>query len=141
MANTTFREKVKKVNEFLKVYEPKGNYTHDHKGYSGYKPQWVIDAVNKEFQHQWGIEVVSMRILPATEQRKFETGLVHVRVSFYDDKNPVEIVRSIDAIASHPSVQGDIGDALKSAQTDAMKKAFAHFSIGNRAYHGLLPKK
>ena len=43
------------------------------------------------------------------------------------------------AFASHP-VLDDVGDAFKSAQTDAMKKALSHFSIGNRAYHGLLPK-
>tara|TARA_R110000850_G_scaffold101867_3_gene210563 strand:- start:260 stop:676 length:417 start_codon:yes stop_codon:yes gene_type:complete len=137
MADKIFREKIKLVNDFLKQYEEKGNYTHDHKGYSGYKPQWVIDAVNKEFQGQWGIEVIKMIVQPKEADRKFETGLVQVRVTFYNNGES----RSVDAIASHPSVQGDIGDALKSAQTDAMKKAFAHFSIGNRAYHGLLPKK
>ena len=34
--------------------------------------------------------------------------------------------------------KGDIGDAKKGAQTDAIKKALSYFSIGNRAYHGLL---
>ena len=30
------------------------------------------------------------------------------------------------------------GDCKKSAQTDALKKALSYFSIGNKAYHGLL---
>src|SRR6185312_17383890 len=34
--------------------------------------------------------------------------------------------------------RGDIGDARKGAQTDAIKKALSYFSIGNRAYQGLL---
>ena len=34
--------------------------------------------------------------------------------------------------------RGDLGDALKSAQTDALKKALSYFSIGNRAYKGQL---
>ena len=34
--------------------------------------------------------------------------------------------------------KGDVGDAKKGAQTDAIKKALSYFSIGNRAYHGLL---
>ena len=40
-------------------------------------------------------------------------------------------------MASHP-ILDDYGDAVKSAQSDAMKKALAHFSIGKRAYQGLL---
>jgi len=36
--------------------------------------------------------------------------------------------------------KGDLGDAYKSAQTDAIKKALSYFSIGNRAYLGLLVK-
>jgi recombination DNA repair RAD52 pathway protein len=36
--------------------------------------------------------------------------------------------------------KGDIGDAKKGAQTDAIKKALSYFSIGNRAYYGLLQK-
>jgi hypothetical protein len=98
-------EKIKKVNETLKAGEASGNYTADHKGYKGYKPQAVIDAVNQEFLGKWSLEI---------KEKSF-----------------------IDSLASHP-ILDDVGDAFKSAQTDAMKKAFAHFSIGNRAYWGLL---
>jgi recombination DNA repair RAD52 pathway protein len=132
----TFGEKVGKVNAFLKEYEPH-NWGKDHKSYSGYKPQWIIDAVNTEFCGDWSMEVLSqeVRIVESkdkkTEQDKqTEHALVRIKITLGG--------QSIEAFASHPNVQGDIGDTFKSAQTDAMKKAFAHFSIGNRAYHGLL---
>lgn len=128
--NGEFGEKVGRINDFLKEFEPH-NYGKDHKGYSGYKPQWIIDAVNQEFCGEWSMEVVERETIPVEFKGKIvEHALVRVKVTLGD--------KSIEAFASHPNVQGDIGDTYKSAQTDAMKKAFAHFSIGNRAYHGLL---
>jgi hypothetical protein len=126
----TFGEKIQKVNDFLKKYEP-GNWGKDHKSYSGYKPQWVIDAVNQQFCGDWSMEVVERETIETTHKEKTtQHALVRVKISISG--------QVIETFASHPNVQGDIGDTYKSAQTDAMKKAFAHFSIGNRAYHGLL---
>ena len=125
-----FGEKVQRVNDFLKEYEP-NNWGKDHKSYSGYKPQWIIDAVNQEFCGDWDMEVMHHEIIKYTfKEKEVEHALVKVRVTLNG--------RFMETFASHPNVQGDIGDTFKSAQTDAMKKAFAHFSIGNRAYHGLL---
>jgi recombination DNA repair RAD52 pathway protein len=126
----TFGEKVGKVNAFLKEYEPH-NWGKDHKAYSGYKPQWIIDAVNQEFCGDWSMEVLSQDVrIVEFKEKIVEHALVRVKITLGG--------QSIEAFASHTNVQGDIGDTFKSAQTDAMKKAFAHFSIGNRAYHGLL---
>lgn len=125
----TFKDKVKAVNDALKAGEPQ-NFSADHKGYTGYKPQYVIDAVNAEFLGDWSLTVENMQIVKDKDGK--QVALVHIRLTLCD--------KTIDAIASHPNVQNDIGDAMKSAQTDAMKKAFAHFSIGNRAYYGLLKK-
>lgn len=127
------KEKIKAVNEALKRGEP-GNFSEDHKGYSGYKPQFVIDAVNSEFIGEWGVEVLEQKTYP-TKNKKGEdvnNAFVKVRVSLGENNN--------DAMASHP-ILDDVGDAFKAAQTDAMKKALSHWSIGNRAYHGLLDKK
>lgn len=126
----TFGEKVGRVNDFLKKYEP-NNWGKDHKNYSGYKPQWIIDAVNQEFAGEWTMEVVHHDIIEYTfKEKTTQHALVRVKITLNG--------QVMEAFASHPNVQGDIGDTFKSAQTDAMKKAFAHFSIGNRAYHGLL---
>lgn len=128
---TTFIEKIKAVNEILEKGEKNGNFTADHKGYTGYKPQYVIDAVNSQFCGEWDMEIIKNETYP-TINKKGETvknAFVQIRLTLNGKK--------IDSVASHP-ILDDVGDAFKSAQTDAMKKAFAHFSIGNRAYHGLL---
>lgn len=129
-----FKDKVKAVNELLKDGEEKGNFSSDHKGYVGYKPQSVIDAVNTQFLGQWSLEITEKQTYPTINKKgeKVLNAFVTVRLRLLDT--------FIDSLASHP-ILDDVGDAFKSAQTDAMKKAFAHFSIGNRAYHGLLKQK
>lgn len=124
-------DKINKANEILLKGEP-NNWSKDHKGYAGYKPQAVIDAVN-EAGILWDLELLetSERDSGKTNKsgNKIIDVLTKVRITISGVKK--------DAVASHP-ILDDYGDAMKSAQTDAMKKAFAHFSIGNRAYHGLL---
>ena len=127
----TFKDKIKKVNKLLEEGEAHGNFTADHKGYTGYKPQYVIDAVNSEFCGEWDMEIMKNETYPSIN-KKGET----VKNAFSQIRLTLN-GRKIDTVASHP-ILDDVGDAFKSAQTDAMKKAFAHFSIGNRAYHGLL---
>jgi len=124
-------DKISDVNKILLAGEP-NNWSKDHKGYSGYKPQAVIDAVNQA-GIEWNLELLetSERLSARVDKngKPIIEVLTKVRISIGN--------RKIDAVASHPIID-DYGDAMKSAQTDAMKKAFAHFSIGNRAYHGLL---
>jgi len=124
-------DKINQVNEILKKGEPH-NWSKDHKGYAGYKPQAVIDAVN-EAGIEWSMELLETSERDSGRSNKSGSQIIDVltKVRITIDG------RSIDAVASHP-ILDDYGDAMKSAQTDAMKKAFAHFSIGNRAYHGLL---
>jgi len=126
-------ENIKKINEILKAGEAKGNFSNDHKGYSGYKPQSVIDAVNTELLGRWNLSVTTKETYPTKNKKgdDVKNAFVTIRLTIGDS--------FIDSMASHP-ILDDVGDAFKSAQTDAMKKAFAHFSIGNRAYHGLLGK-
>lgn len=128
-----FQEKIKKVNELLKENEPK-NWTKDHKGYAGYKPQWVIDSVNSQFSGQWSLEIIKTDVFNSSRENKngkpIQEAFVQLTVT-------IEGGGKMSAMASHP-ILDDFGDAMKSAQTDAMKKALAHYSIGNRAYHGLL---
>lgn len=129
-----FTKKIKKINEILKDGETSGNFTKDHKGYTGYKPQYVIDAVNTEFCGMWDMEIIEKKTYPTKKKdgTTQDNAFVAVRITLGGNK--------MEAMASHP-ILDDVGDAYKSAQTDAMKKAFAHFSIGNRAYHGLLDNK
>ena len=40
-------EKIQAINESLKEREP-NNWSTDHKGYAGYKPQSIIDSINSQ---------------------------------------------------------------------------------------------
>ena len=82
---------------------------------------------------QWGFEVVSSEIVShQTEKGNSSLAIAQVKVWIKTiDFMPVGYGQS-------RVTKGDIGDAKKGAQTDAIKKALSYFSIGNRAYHGLL---
>lgn len=129
------QEIIKKINDVLLQGEP-NNYSKDHKGYSGYKPQSVIDAVNSELSGKWSTEILEKKERPTGRRNKngddVVDAFVHVRVTIEGTSH--------EAMASNP-ILDDFGDAYKSAQTDAVKKALSYFSIGNRAYHGQLEDK
>lgn len=129
----TLKERIKAVNELLKKEEP-SNISTDHKGYSGYDPQSIIDSVNTEFIGDWSMVVDEKSSYP-TKNKKGETvtnAFVKVTITLAGT--------SFTAMASHP-ILDDVGDAFKSAQTDALKKCLSYWSIGNRAYRGLLSNK
>ena len=133
-AAKTFEEKVKAINRMLKDGEP-GNISVDsYSGFTGYKPQYLIDAMNFVFGiGNWGFEELFAEVLTnATEKGTQVLAVAKVKVWLKD-------------VASQPVgwgqsrvTKGDVGDAKKGAQTDAIKKALSYFSVGNRAYHGLL---
>lgn len=124
-------DKVKQVNQILKDGEP-GNITADKsRGFelTGYDPQYVVDAMNKVFGVEgWGFEDIYNKIAE-------KEAVAHIRVFLTDGENRYERT----AYGSKRMMEKtSFGDAKKSAQTDALKKALSYFSIGNRAYHGKL---
>lgn len=123
---------VKKVNDLLLAGEPGNISVDEHSGYTGYKPQAIIDAMNEVFWGKWGFEEVSSEIVAGD---KGGLAVAQVRVFLVDV--PFQPV----GWGQNRVTRGDIGDARKGAQTDAIKKALSYFSIGNRAYHGLLDAK
>ncbi len=130
----TTEEKIKAVNKILHDGEP-GNISIDnYSGFTGYKPQYIIDALNAVFKlGNWGFEEVHAEIAThQTEKGTSSLAIAQVKVWIKTiDFTPVGYGQS-------RVTKGDIGDAKKGAQTDAIKKALSYFSIGNRAYHGLL---
>ncbi len=127
-------EQVQAVNDLLQAGEP-GNIkedTHKNPPQSGYRPQSVIDALNEALWGAWGFEEVSSEIVPG---EKGAIAVAQVRVWLAGvEFRPV-------GWGQGRVTSGDIGDARKSAQTDAIKKALSYFSIGNRAHLGLLDAK
>ena len=125
-------EQVQAVNQLLEAGEPGNISVDEHSGYSGYKPQAIIDAMNEVFWGAWGFEEISTEIAPS---EKSGLAIAQVRVWLKDiEFRPV-------AWGQNRVTRGDTGDAKKGAQTDAIKKALSYFSIGARAYHGLLDTK
>jgi hypothetical protein len=123
---------VQAVNQLLLDGEPGNISVDEHSDYTGYKPQHIIDAMNKGFGiGNWGFEEVLSEIVPGEKG-----GLVLAQVKVW--------LKSVEfqptAWGQNRVTRGDVGDARKGTQTDALKKALSYFSIGNRAYHGLLAK-
>lgn len=130
----TIEEKIKAVNKILQDGEPNNVSNDTYSGFTGYKPQYIIDAMNIVFTiGNWGFEEVFAEIVThTTEKGTASIAIAQVKVW----------MKSIDfaptSYGQSRVTKGDIGDAKKGAQTDAIKKALSYFSIGNRAYHGLL---
>lgn len=125
-------ELAKKVNKILKDGEPDNVTSDPSRGFdmTGYSPQYVVDAMNEVFGLDgWGFEDIYNKVAD-------KEAVAHVRVWLKLDEN-----RAVERTAYGSKQLLDktsYGDAKKSAQTDAIKKALSYFSIGNRAYHGKL---
>jgi len=106
--------------------------------WTGFKPQYIIDAVNLGFGYEnWKFVI--------NDLRNTESGQVIASVDVY--------VHIIDTNALEPKEEwvtkgtqyghmrigkGNEGDACKGAITDAVGKCLSLWSVGNLAYKGLL---
>ena len=132
---TDYTSLIAKVNQILLDGEPSNISIDEHSGYTGYKPQAVIDAMNEVFTVcGWGFDEVSSEIVTTGDKgSQLAVSQVKARLTGVEWTPP--------AWGQSRVTRSDIGDAKKGAQTDALKKALSYFSIGNRAYHGLLGKE
>jgi len=120
-------KQVASVNEFLKKHEPNDVSIDTYSGYSGYAPQWIVDGMNAYFGFDgWGFNEIHVEVTKELVITKLQ---VWIR----------GIERRATAYGQSRITKGDLGDAMKGAQTDALKKGLSYFSIGNRAYRGELP--
>jgi len=120
---------VEQVNEILLKGEPENISEDTYSGMTGYKPQHVVEAMNAVFGlGGWGFEELS-NVLTGPEQN---LAVAQVKVWITGvETNPT-------AWGQSRVTRGDLGDAHKGAQTDAIKKGLSYFGIGSRAYLGLL---
>jgi Rad52/22 family double-strand break repair protein len=131
----TIEEKIKVVNKVLQDGEP-GNISNDtYSGFTGYKPQFIVDAMNIVFHiGNWGFEEVFTEIVSHQTEKGTSSLLAICQVKVWIKEVEFQPV----SWGQSRVTKGDLGDAKKGAQTDAIKKGLSYFSIGNRAYHGLL---
>lgn len=122
--------KIKEVNARLLAGEP-GNITTNKNGErveTGYDAQAIIDTMNDVLMGHWGYKELS------NELKEGKASYYAVsQVEFWLEG--IEFRPTAWSLGRNP---GDEGDARKSGQTGAMKKAASQHSIGNRAYLGLL---
>lgn len=129
----TIEQQVKEVNEVLMKGEPNNVTVDTFSNTTGYKPQYIIDAMNAVFGiGKWGFSEISNDFADKDETGKPKMAIAQVEVWL----SGIEFKPR--AYGQSKITRGDFGDAKKGAQTDAIKKALCYFSIGNRAYHGLL---
>jgi len=139
MAEMSFKDKAAAINKTLEGYGKDAIAEHrkgkegKEKIYTGYKVQYVVDAVNEVIgAENWRWEH------PEVEAARNPSGLsstASVAVMLY--------IRVGDEWLTKGPVTGDSlnpveADAMKGALSDGLKKSFAYWSIGNKAYRGKL---
>lgn len=136
-ANKSLWDKIQAVNALLKAQEPLSVAEEDPDGMIGYKVQFTIDAMNHVFGvGHWSVEDLSGEIehevfeVSGKAKRQVAVSKVKVRIDGSDVQST--------AYGQSPIVAGNYGDAKKGAQSDAMKKALAFFSIATRSFSGEL---
>ena len=107
------KTKIALANKILLEGEP-GNISYDsYGGYTGYKPQYVIAAMNEAFGvGEWGFEEVSMSVTETLAIAQVKVWLKGI------ESKPT-------AWGQSRITKGDEGDARKGAQTDAIKKGLS----------------
>src|SRR5690348_6307340 len=78
----TVEEKIKAVNKVLQDGEPANVSVDSYSGFTGYKPQYIIDAMNAVFGiGGWGFEEISSEIVShQTEKGTSSLAVTQVKV-------------------------------------------------------------
>ena len=129
-----FRKSIAGVNKMLEDFGPDAiEQDTTAAGFNpiGYKWQYIADAVNEIFDG-WRYDLISLEV---KERGKAYYGEARLQLDL--NFNGTLVTRG-------PTIGGSTnpneGDAQKGAITDALKKAFSLFSIGNQAMRGKLEK-
>ena len=139
MAEMSFKDKVAAINKTLEGYgddaitsRKKGTGANE-KTYTGYKIQYVVDAVNEIIgAENWRWEASDVE---AARNPSGQSSTANVAITL--------CIRVGDEWIAKGPVTGDSlnpaeADAMKGALSDGLKKSFAYWSIGNKAYRGEL---
>lgn len=130
MKEEIFKEKVDLVNKELELTEPDSVETYDLGGqtFTGYKVQCVVDSMNNIFGNEWKYDIT------AESDAEGKDHWVAVQVYFFIDGQWK--YRGVQFGSGNPKASH--GDSRKSAISDAIKKGFSLWSIGNKPYLGKL---
>ncbi len=134
-------EKIIKVNALLKAQGSQiiqriqiGNKPVMH----GYRPQYVLDAINEIFGPQnWYYKLHDTELFATGDDDQSGQIVSSVEV-FIRTSEEAEFVSHGVQFGQSQIVHGNVGDAKKGAVTNAVLKGLSLFSIGNAAYRGEL---
>jgi len=129
----SLKEKIEKINEILDGFGDEAIQEERRPFGSlwGYKPQYLIDAVNEVLGIDgWGYKLIEMKTTPVDGGRITATAQVEVYIKIGDSlvcKGP-----QFGVSTNYP------GDAEKGALTDGIGKSLSLWGVGSKAYRGLL---
>ncbi len=104
----------------------------------GYKPQFVIDAVNQIFGPQnWHYKLHDTELFATGDNDQSGQIVTSVEV-FIRTSEETDFVSHGVQFGQSQIVHGNVGDAKKGSVTNAVLKGLSLFSIGNAAYRGEL---
>jgi hypothetical protein len=104
----------------------------------GYKPQPLIDAVNKVFGiENWYYKLHEIEVIPFSDDGTSGQVIAKVEV-FMRAKKDEEFFSHGIQYGQAGIVHKNVGDATKGSITDALGKGFSLFSLGAKAYRGEL---
>lgn len=144
MKQEEFKRAVERVNEILEVGEPEnieavGYFSKKQNKdveFTGYRIQYVIDAVNEGFGLDWKYDVVNLPDIVA--DKDFVGGNFWAEIRVYFKIGDEWLSKGVQYGTG--SDVGSIGDSRKAAISDGLKKSFAVWGIGNKPFRGELKK-
>ena len=123
-----------KHTEISNIKTPKA-YQYKKQGFDYVKIEYMRGIANKYFPtHSW--KIISTEVLGS------EAYVVHGRLTWHEEANGVMVKRTGDMVAAHRIQKlvgtnkfSDIGNDVKAANTDTMKKAYnMHMNIADDVY-------
>lgn len=137
-------EQVTKINKILDEFGDSAIQVYDTGSFEaiGYRPQYLIDAVNQVLgAGNWRHELHDYKLHEVKTKKGEDRTVVTVEISVQILNAEGTVVYSTGKqFGSGNVVFGNIGDGIKGAITDGIGKCFSLLSIGYKAYRGELDK-
>lgn len=136
-----FNEKINKVNDILDGHGEDAVQKYNTGSFEaiGYKPQYVIDAMNEALGiGNWRHIVHSSTTYEVNTKKGDTRQVVVAEVSIQFIENGNVVYETGKQYGGGNVVAGNMADGFKSAVTDAIGKTLSLMSVGKKAYRGML---
>lgn len=135
---------LEKINQVNTLLQSQGNriiqkmQVGNRPALYGYKPQFIVDAVNEVFgPENWHYQLHDTDLFTSGDDGQSGQVVVSVELFLRSNSESTFITHGIQ-FGQSQIIYGNVGDAKKGAVTDAVGKGLSLFSIGKAAYRGEL---